>query len=109
MEEFRWPRLWGAINLGTEDISLVFVNLHLRQLEAELRRKLSDQSAPSTIGELVVQFLRSFSDYPAVRLILRPGEGCRLPSSGLILDEYGADEQGPDVLMCISHAGTDPT
>jgi hypothetical protein len=108
-EELRWPRLWGAINLGTEETSVVLINLLCRQLEAELRRRLPGQSAPSAVDELVKQFLRSCSDYPTVRLILRPGEGFRLPSDGLILNGYAADKQGPDVLMLISHEGTRST
>ncbi|HKB40572.1 MAG TPA: hypothetical protein VKD72_29370 [Gemmataceae bacterium] len=95
-------RLWGGINLGDEETSVVLINLPWRQLEEELRRRFPDQSSPA-VGELVGQFLRSCSDYPPVRLILGPGEGYRLPQGGLILDGYGGDKQEPDVLLLISH------
>ena len=101
-EEPRGPRLWGGINLGDEETSVVLINLFCRQLEEELRRRFPDQSSPA-VGELVGQFLRSCSDYPPVRLILGPGEGYRLPQDGLILDGYGGDKQEPDVLLLISH------
>jgi hypothetical protein len=94
------PPVWGGINLGTEETSLVLINLPCRQLEAELRRRFPDQ--PPADGELGDQFLRFCPDYPPVRLILRPGEGCRLPCGGLILDSYLADKQDPDVLLLIS-------
>ena len=105
-EELRWPRLWGAINLGTEETSVVLINLLCRQLEAELRRRLPDQYVPSAVDELVKQFLQSCSDYPTVQMILRPGEGLRLPADSLILNGYAADKQGPDVLMLISRDRT---
>ena len=41
-----------------------------------------------------------------VRLTLGPGEGCRLPRGGLILDGYSQDKQEPDVLLLISHPVT---
>jgi hypothetical protein len=103
VEDLRWPRLWGGINLGDEETSLVLINLPCRQLDAELHRRFPDQPASAVVGELVGRFLRSCSDYPPVRLILRPGEGYRLPCGGLILDGYAADKQEPDVLLLISH------
>jgi hypothetical protein len=66
------PQLWGGINLGDEETSVVLV-------------------------------LRGCSDYPPVRLVLGPGEGCRLPRGGLILDSDLEGKQGPDVLLLISH------
>jgi hypothetical protein len=101
-EEPRWPCLWGAINLGDEATSVVLINLPCRQLEAELCRRIPDQTAAASVGELSGQFLRSCPDYPPVRLILGPGEGYRLPRGGLISDAYLADKQEPDVLMLIS-------
>jgi hypothetical protein len=104
-EELHWPRLWGGINLGGEETSVVLVNWSCRQLDAELRRRSPDQPSPAVVGELVGQFLRSCPDLPPVRLTLGPGEGYRLPRGGLILDGYAGDKQGPDVLLLISHQG----
>jgi hypothetical protein len=101
-EELRGSRLWGGINLGDEDTSVVLINLPCRQLDAELHRRFPDQPSATAVGELVAQFLRRCSDYPTVRLILRPGEGCRLPAGGLILDGYLGDKQEPDVLLLIA-------
>jgi hypothetical protein len=103
------PRLWGRINLGDEETSLVLINLPCRQLDVELRRLSPYQPASATVGELAGQFLRSCADYPPVRLILGPGEGCRLPPDGLILGSYLGGKQEPDVMLFISHEGSDST
>jgi hypothetical protein len=103
-EDIRWPRLWGGINLGDEPTSVVLINLSCRQLDAELRRRLPEP-APTTVGELVEQFLHCCWDYPTVRLILGSGEGYRLPWGGLILDRCASGKQEPDVLLMISHEG----
>jgi hypothetical protein len=108
-EEPGWPRLWGGINLGDEETSVVLVNLACRQLEAELRRRFPDRPSPAVAGELAGLFLRSCPDYPPVRLVLGPGEGYRLPRGGLILDGDREDRQGPDVLLSISQEGRRPT
>jgi hypothetical protein len=100
-EQHRWPQPWGGINLGDEETSLVLINLSCQQLDAELHRRFPDQPSPTTVGELVRQFLRSCSDYPPVRLLLGPGEGYRLPRGGLILDAYLKEKQEPDVLLMI--------
>jgi hypothetical protein len=104
-EDFGCQRLWGVINLGEEPTSVVLINLPCRHLDAELRRLYPDQPLPATVGGLVGQFLRCRSDYASLRLILGPGEGCRLPRGGLILDSYLGDKQEPDVLLLISQEG----
>jgi hypothetical protein len=101
--ELTGPRLWGAINLGDEETSIVLINLPIRQLDAELRGRFPDGLTPETVGALVGQFLRSCSDYLPVRFLLGSGEGFRLPQDGLILDGYPADKQEPDVMLLISH------
>jgi hypothetical protein len=98
------PRLWGGINLGDEDTSLVLVNLSYGQMRAELHRRCPDQPAPATAGELARRFLTSCSDYPPVRLILAPGEGFRLPPGGLIVGEDREGKQEPDVMLLITLA-----
>jgi hypothetical protein len=100
-DEDRWPRLWGGINLGDEETSVVLINLPC----AGLRRLAPEQPAPASVGELVERFLRYCPDYPPVRLVLGPGEGYRLPRGGLVLDGYRAGKQEPDVLLLISHEG----
>jgi hypothetical protein len=95
---------WGGINLGDEQTSVVLINLLRRQLEAELQRQFPNQPTPEAMGELVGQFFRACSDYPMVRLLLRPGEGYRLPPGGLVLDGYSGDKHGPEVLLLISSA-----
>jgi hypothetical protein len=102
-EEWTGPRLWGGINLGDEETSVVLINRPCRQLDAELRRLFPDCPTPETIGDLVGQFLRASPDYPPVRLLLGSGVGFRLPRGGLILDGYPADKQEPDVMLLISH------
>jgi hypothetical protein len=80
-------RLWGAINLGTEAASLVFLNLPPRALE----------------GELVSHFLTLFPDYPLVRLRIEPGEGYRLPAGGLHTAGCTLDQADPDVWLLVRH------
>jgi hypothetical protein len=58
--------------------------------------------APATIGEAVGQFLRAFPNYPPVRLRLGPGEGVRVPATGLVLDGHPTDRADPDMLLLIS-------
>jgi hypothetical protein len=99
----RGPRLWGAINLGDAETSLVLINLSCPQLAVELGRRFADQPAPRSVGELAERFLRSCPDYPPLRLILGPGEGCRFPVDGMIFSSHRGDKQEPDVLLWISH------
>jgi hypothetical protein len=101
VDGLRWPGLWGAINLGDEETSIVMINLACRQLDAELHRRFPDQPSSAAVGKLVGQFLRFCSDYPPVRLLLGPGEGYRLPRGGLILDGCLKNKQEPDVLLMI--------
>jgi hypothetical protein len=102
-EEQNLPRLWGGVNLGDEETSVVLVNLSCQQLAAVLHSRFPDQPAPATVGELVGQFLHFCADYPLVRLILGPGEGYRLPRGGLIVGSYLEGKQEPDVLLLITH------
>jgi hypothetical protein len=78
-------RLWGAINLGTEITSLVFLNL-----------------PPRTPGdEPASRFLTRFPDYPLVRLRVEPGEGYRLPAGGLHASACTLDQGDPDLLLLV--------
>ncbi len=108
-KEHRLARLWGGINLGDEETSVVLINLPCRRLDEELRRRFPGQLSPATVGELTGRFLRPCSDYPPIRLILGPGEGYRLPQGGLILDGYPEGKREPDMLLVISHESRHPT
>jgi hypothetical protein len=99
-------RLWGGINLGDEETSVVLLNLSPQQLEAEVRRRFPDDRIPASAAELAGRFLRCCSDYPAVRLALGPGDGYRVPRSGLILGGDREGKQVPDVLLLISYQGS---
>lgn len=99
--EDRRPRLWGGINLGDDETSVGLINLPCAELDAELRRRATEQPPPKTIGELTRQFLRACPDYPPIRLPLRSGEGCRLPRGGLLLDWLPGDNSGPGVMLLI--------
>jgi hypothetical protein len=101
-QEHGGPRLWGGINLGDEEMSLVFLNLPWQLLDEHLFQRFPDQPSPATVGELAGHFLRNCPDYPPIRLRLRPGEGYRLPRSGLILNGYSTVKQEPDLLLSIS-------
>jgi hypothetical protein len=100
-DEHPRPHLWGAINLGDEQTSVVMINLPCRQLHADLARRFPDRPTPETVGELARDFLHLSPDYPPLRLVLGPGEGYHLPPGGLILDCYLVEKHEPDVLMLI--------
>jgi hypothetical protein len=97
-----WPRLWGGVNLGDEQTSVVLINLSLRHMDAMLRTQCPDEFPAETVGDLVTRFLRTNPDCMPVRLLLGPGEGYTLPRGGLILDGYLGSKQEPDVLLLIS-------
>jgi hypothetical protein len=103
-----WPRLWGGINLGDEETSVVLLNLPCRQLEAELHRRVPDGPPPAAVGELTRRFLHGCPDYPPVRVLLGPGEGYRLPGGGLIVDGYPGDRQRPDILLLVTEGSGFP-
>lgn len=97
-------RLWGIVNLGDEDTGVVLINLTLSNLATVLARR-APADAPKTVAELVRRFLSAFTDYPPVRVRLGPGEGCRLPPDGLILDGDPTGKAEPDMLLLISQEG----
>jgi hypothetical protein len=101
------PGIWGAINLGTEDASVVLIHLSCRQLDAELRRRFPDKPSPGTVGDLTEHFLRACPGYPPIRLILRPGEGYRLPRGGIVVADYSGTNPTPDVLLSICRESPD--
>jgi hypothetical protein len=101
----RWPRLWGAINLGDESTSLLFVNLAASDLLAELRRRHPEPFVPGTLHELADRFLTLCPDYPPVRLRIEPGEGFRLSTAGILVDGCTLDKTEPDVLLLVRHPG----
>jgi hypothetical protein len=55
-----------------------------------------------------VRFIRAFPNYPPVRVRLGPGEGCRLPADGLILDGDPSGKAEIDMLLLISDDGSSP-
>jgi hypothetical protein len=101
-DEHAWPRQWGGINLGDEQTSIALINLACAQMAMELRGLFLYEPEPATVSELTGRFLRRCSDYPPVRLILKPGEGFRLPQGGLILGHCTEDKCEADMLLVIS-------
>jgi hypothetical protein len=96
------PRLHAVVNLGDEPSGVVLINLPPAELAAELDRRALGGSTPTTVGELVERFLRVCSSYPTVRVQLGPGEGCRVPAAGLVLDGDPTGKGEPDLLLLIS-------
>ena len=99
------PRPLGAVNLGDEATSLVFLNLPAARLQDRLRTAPGAPGACPTLGELAQRFLTSFPAYPLVRVLLRPGDGYWLPAGGVVTDGYTMDKQEPDVLLLVRQAG----
>ena len=96
------PRLRAVVNLGDERLGVAVINLTLPDLASELARRAPTEPPPATVEELVARFGATCSDYPPVRLQLGPGEGCRLPTDGLILDGDTTDKEEPAVTLLIS-------
>jgi hypothetical protein len=96
------PRLYAVVNLGDEPTGVVLINLPPVSMAAELIRCAPDEPVPATAGALVERFLRVCPNYPPVRVRLGPGEGCRFPATGLILDGDPTRKAEPDVLLLIS-------
>lgn len=68
------PQLWGLINLGDKETAVVLSNSR-------------------TVGR--------GSDSPLLRLTLGPGEGCRLPGKGLLLNYEPSGQVVPGVQLWI--------
>jgi hypothetical protein len=91
------PRLHALVNLGDEAAGVVLINVPLPALVGEIASQ-----SHATVGELTTSFLRTRPDYPPVRLRLEPGEGCRIPATGLILDGDATDNAEPVVLLLVT-------
>ncbi|MCI0701548.1 MAG: hypothetical protein L0241_10740 [Planctomycetia bacterium] len=96
------PRLSAVVNLGDEATGVVILNLTLSGLATELARCAPADPPPTTVGQLVARFLSTCPDYPLVRVRLGSGEGCWLPTEGLILDGDATGKEEPNVLLLIS-------
>jgi hypothetical protein len=57
---------------------------------------LGDEPTSLVFDHMLGQELR-------MRLLLEPGEGCRLPTSGLRVAGYTLDKREPDVLLLVRH------
>jgi hypothetical protein len=99
------PRPLGAVNLGDEATSLVFLNLPASRLQDRLRAAAGALGDCPTLSELARRFLSSFPAYPLVRVLLAPGDGYWLPAGSVIADGYTVDKQEPDVLLLIRQPG----
>ena len=90
-----FPRV--VVNLGLEPRSFVFINLPLINLLAPSGIAHSRESYQrySWAYPLAHRFMESVPDYPAIRLLLHPGEGYVAPTQNLIHDGYGPDRRGP--------------
>lgn len=99
-----FPRV--VVNLGLQPRSFVFINLPLINLLAPSGIAHSRESYQrySWAYPLAHRFMESAPDYPAIRLVLHPGEGYVAPTQNLIHDGYGPDghesgEDGVDVVL----------
>jgi hypothetical protein len=77
------PGLWGLCNLGAETAQVTFFN-----------RAIGD---PVRAADL----LASAPEAPLIGLRLEPGEGCRLPPAGLLLDASTVGKDTPDLWLLL--------
>jgi hypothetical protein len=92
-----------SINVGTEDRALLFVNLTVDQMARDMHQAgygSVDQPLGTAFGQ---QFLRTFPDYPIVRLRVRPGEAYIAPTENVMHD--GSTEGGHDTSWHITLRG----
>jgi hypothetical protein len=87
----------AAINLGDEDAVLVFLNLGEAQLAAR-----PDVPGRESFHERAEAFLTGHRDYPLTAVVLRPGEGFRLPRGPLVADGDTRGRTEIDVQLVIS-------
>lgn len=91
-----------CLNIGGEKRFFVFINLTLRQMHEIL---LLHRSAGtlltwdvSSVGQV---FMQRFPHYPAIRLVVRPGEAYIAPTENLIHDSTTEDKSTPDVAFTL--------
>jgi hypothetical protein len=94
-----FPRV--VVNLGLQPRSFVFINLPLIDLlePSGIPHGRESYQKYSWAYPLAHRFMAAVPDYPAVRLLLQPGEGYVAPTQNLIHDGYMLGRNGVDVLL----------
>lgn len=97
-----------AINLGSEDRFLLFINLPLRRIW-ELVHGMPCVSPVAVEPDLLDRFWTSWSSYPVVRLRIRPGEVYVAPTENIVHDGSTAGMQTWDIYLTIlGHFASSP-
>jgi hypothetical protein len=105
-EEIDQQGPWGGINLGTEQTSVVLVPPPYGPSAAEQRHHSLNRTSRADVGQLVGESLGACPDCPTVRVLLEPGEGYRLPPTGVTVLGHWGPMQEPDVRLVISRDGS---
>jgi hypothetical protein len=89
-----------CLNLGLDDRYLLFVNVGLSRIQRLLReRHIEFQETRGTSPLLAFRtaFMSTFSDYPVVKLRLKPGQGYLAPTENVIHDGCSAGQASCDI------------
>lgn len=82
-----------CLNLGKEARYFLFVNLTFVDILKSVSKKSSHSDYP------VKLFLKSFPEYPVIRIQLQPGEGYIAPTENIIHDASTENKLFPDVIL----------
>lgn len=85
-----------SINLSNEDRALLYINLSLRQIVNLLKQKNITNVTTDNIVEL---FFKNYSNYPVVKLILKPYQYYIAPTDNFIHDASTLGNKGIDVTI----------
>ncbi|MCJ8153908.1 hypothetical protein MKJ01_09085 [Chryseobacterium sp. SSA4.19] len=85
-----------SINISKESRYLYFVNLTLRQIYGEIQKKYSEKI---TSDNIVEQFFKHYSEYPVLRLEIKPYQYYIAPTDNFIHDGTTLGNRGFDVTM----------
>ncbi len=81
-----------SLNLGPEDRYFVFLSETAACMSARL--EAAGVSARADVHDIGRAFMRTFPDYPIIRLCLRPGEAYVAPTENILHDGTSAETAG---------------
>lgn len=84
-----------SINMGREDRYLVYINLTMNDLI-----ELTNPPEGCSNDEIVMVFLKRFSNYPVIKVKVSPGEAYIAPTQNIIHDGVGS-KNSPDFHLTI--------
>ena len=85
-----------CINVGSEDRYFLFINIDISQIKREFDFSFNDNP-----NKFVVDFLSNFSNYPVMKVRIKPGEAYIAPTESIIHDSTTLDKKFIDLPLTI--------